>query len=561
MKSPCELLHAPRRVLAVSFSAGALTSAGLALAQDPVSEAAPVRALPPPPMPSDRAQGTEFRPELVLDSGRVPARRVPAEGGAHFQIHGEYQLRLTGLSELGLKPMPSEPSSTGLDDRLRLVHWLRVTPRLDLSSHLTLVAQIDVPHGFIAGEPSEFVSSADPDYASREPFEVDPRWLYLEWSMPAGTLRAGQQPWHWGMGLVANDGDHPSLFGDYRGGARVERVSFATKPAGRASPVTLEAAVDLVFQDAHVKLIDGDRALQGVLAATYRDGSDNSVGFTGVYRHQERDGEASTRVLLLDSAGSLNAKIPGGAGHVFGEYEVAYLVGETGQSRIAAVDGQEREDYRAFGAATRAGFVLARGTGAERWGQFVTQVEWGWASGDANPDDGVQRRFRFDPNHNVGLILFDEVLAWKTARAANIARDPDLDFARGPGVKRLPSNGGVFGASYVNPTFVFRPVAELDLKLGLLVAQAASDFVDPVEALSGRTYRNRNYDGGNPHDHDLGLELDAGVEYRYRIPNFPMLLQVGAQGGVLFPGNALADVSGRRLETQYIGVGRLGLQY
>jgi hypothetical protein len=545
------------RLLATAVSASGLVSQA-ALAQTEAADAAG-RALPPPPTPSDRARGTEFRPELVLETGRIAVRPAP-ERGLQFQIHGEYQLRSSVLSDLRLNAMPSAPAARQLDDRVRVVHWLRLTPRLDLTPELSLVGQVDAPQGFIAGERSQFVSSADPDYASREPFGIDPRWLYVEWRPQFGRFRVGQQPWHWGLGLVANDGDDPTLFGDYRGGARVERIAFATRPGGGTSPVTLEAALDLVFEDAHAELTDGDRAAQAVLAATYTDRNDNHVGFMGVYRHQKRDDTESTRVLLLDSSGRLSTKIPGAAGHVFGEYEVAYLVGETGESRIGtSPDGQGREDYRALGAAARVGFVHTRGVGVERFGRFVTQVEWGWASGDANPDDGVHRRFRFDPNYNVGLILFDEVLAWKTARAANIARDRDVDLEGGPGLRRLPSNGSVFGASYVNPSVVFRPVAALDLKLGLLVAQTTSDIVDPVQAVVGRTYRN--FEGGNPRDHDLGLELDGGIEYRYRIPAVPAVVQLGAQAGVLFPGNALADANGNRLDKQYIAVGRLGLQY
>ena len=55
------------------------------------------------------------------------------------------------------------------------------------------------------------------------------RWLYGEWKSPIGVFRLGQMSNHWGMGLLANDGDHPSLFGDYRGGNLVEQVLFATK--------------------------------------------------------------------------------------------------------------------------------------------------------------------------------------------------------------------------------------------------------------------------------------------------------------------------------------------
>src|SRR5690606_2329077 len=104
-------------------------------------------------------------------------------------------------------------------------------------------------------------------------------------------------------------------------------------------------------------------------------------------------------------------------GFVFGEYEVVYMFGDTSLVRtIQQTPDNERERIRAFGTATRLGAATTAGSGEARWGNFVAQLEWGWASGDADPNDGVTRRFRMDPNYNVGLILFDEVLAWKSAR-------------------------------------------------------------------------------------------------------------------------------------------------
>jgi hypothetical protein len=369
------------------------------------------------------------------------------------------------------------------------------------------------------------------------------------------------------MGIIANDGDHPTLFGDYRGGARVERLLFATKPAGRESPFTVAIAGDLVFKDANADLTEDERAFQGVLAAFYQDERDNMIGFYGVYRRQDQDSRAvpgrefeeSLNAYVLDSAGRFNAKIPGTRGFVFGEYEVVYLFGDTSIVRtIQQTAENEREDIRSFGAATRLGATTTKGQGDERWGNFVAQLEWGWASGDADPNDGVTRRFRFDPNHNVGLILFDEVLHWKTARASSSAQDPELTQRANPGADLLPSNGSVFGATYLNPTVVFRPVRELDLKAGAVIAQTTADFVDPVQvATSGRFV---NYDGGDSKSHDLGIELDAGVEYRLPL-DYGMILQLGLEGGVFFPGNAFADENGNRMATQYIGVGALGLQY
>jgi hypothetical protein len=541
------------------------TSPGLAqTTQAEKTKPAPDRPLPPPPPPSDAAAGTEFRPRFLLETGRTQPR--PAEADLlRFQIHGEYQARFAKLAELELRR--GDASRDTLGQTTRVYHWLRVTPRFQVSDDLEVVAQIDVPEGFFLGQETNFVGAARRPLDERNPFEVEPRWLFVDWHSPIGLFRVGQQPSHWGMGLVANDGDHPTLFGDYFDGSKVERVLFATQPAGKDSPFTIAVAGDLVFEDATARLVDGDIAFQAVLAAFYEDAQQNMLGLYAVYRHQSRDAEVplgrqfqeTLEVLVLDSAGRFNAKVPGTAGHVFGEYEVVYLLGTTDLVRTLEQTRQdEREQIRALGAATRFGAALTSGRGDDRWGSLVFAVEWGWATGDADPNDGTMRRFRFDPNHNVGLLLFDEVLAWKTARAATIAADPGLVARPSPGFDQLPSDGGVFGATYLYPTLVARPLRELDLKAGAVIAQTTADFVDPVGlALHGRF---QNYDAGNPKGHDLGLELDAGFEYRLELDP-ELTLELGGQAGVFFPGNAFADETGSRLDTQWIAVGRLGIQY
>ena len=45
----------------------------------------------------------------------------------------------------------------------------------------------------------------------------------------------------------------------------------------------------------------------------------------------------------------------------------------------------------------------------------------------------MTKRFTFDENHHVGLVLFDQVLRWKTARSATIAQDPSLVARPAPG--------------------------------------------------------------------------------------------------------------------------------
>jgi len=561
----------------IPLSAGALCSACLLAASStawaegaapaaPTPAGSSARPIPPPPPPSDETAGTGFKDRFVLDTGRVPVA-PPKPDTLHIQLHGQYQLRLSGLSDLPLAQFGGDAQSGSLGQTVRLVHWLRITPRLQYRDKLQVVGQIDVPRGFIAGQTTRHVQAAEHAMDKRQPLEVAPRWLYLDWMSPVGLVRVGQQPSHWGMGILANDGDHPTLFGDYRDSSIVERVLFATRPGGKDSPFNVALAGDLVFKDPNANLVDGDRAFEGVLAAFYQDRDDNMIGLYGVYRDQRRNNDAplarefneKLQVWVMDSAGRFNAKIPGARGHVFGGYEVAYILGKTNYVRtLTQTQNNSLEDVRQLGAAAHLGAVTTAGQGDQRWGDFVASLEWGWASGDSNPNDGVEKRFTFDPNHNVGLIIFNEALAWKTARAATVAEDPALSARPNPGADLLPTNGGVAGATYLNPGIVVRPVRQLDLKGGAVIAQTTADFVDPVYV--GTNGRFRNYDRGSPKSHDLGLELDAGVEYRLAL-DYGMKLQLGAQGGVFFPGGAFTDGAGHGMANQYIGVGRLGLQY
>jgi hypothetical protein len=160
----------------------------------------------------------------------------------------------------------------------------------------------------------------------------------------------------------------------------------------------------------------------------------------------------------------------------------------------------------------------------------------------------------------VGLLLFDEVMRFQTARAASAAQDPLLANATRPtpGTDLLASNGGVYGAEYVNPTVIVRPRRWLDLKGGMVIAQSTADVVDPYRlALSGKYV---NYRGGDPKSHDLGVELDAGVEARFPL-DYGMKITLGAQGGVLFPGAALANAAGDRMKVPWIVVGRVGFLF
>ena len=582
---------ADRRSRTFSFvlSSFALTSVSLAvlapkiaLADDPGHDAEyPKEARDESGVPKDF-------PRLVLEDGR--SETFPADPDlVRFQMHGEYQLRYQTMTSFPLDPsttvLQAHPNATGdsLGQNNFATHWLRFTPRLQIRENVQIVGQIDLITGLVLGDQAHDVSA---DQTPRDDYNgfsnVQPRWLYADITTKVGVFRVGQQPSHWGMGILANDGDHPSLFGDYRYGDISERVLFATKPLGKESPFIVVVAGDLVFRDSTATLTNGDQAFQGVLAALYDKGQ-NQIGVYGVYRDQTRDQPSTTfssytdkiQVGVLDASGKFAAPVaPNSNTFVFGAFEAATIIGVTNEVRTnaQALNGSTT-DIRSYGGAASIGLVhrafACNCDGDEKkkahdepmtFGDLVGQVELGYASGDADPYDGTEHRFTFHPDHKVGLVLFDEVMRFQTARAATAAQDPLLANSNRPppGIDLLPSNGGVFGAQYINPTMLVRPRKWLDLKAGMVIAQSTADVVDPLRIATHGAYVN--YRGGDPHRHDLGEEVDLGVEARIPL-EYKLTLQLGAQGGVLFPGGALADAMGNSMKTPWLAVGRAGLQF
>jgi hypothetical protein len=531
-------------------------------------------------------------PRLILDTARPPAQK-PTPGVLRIQIHGEEQLRYEHLRSFPLDitgtQLQAHPGavSDSLGQSDFAYHWFRLTPSVQIGDKLVIVGQADLT-GVFAGEVAHDSFSDQTPRDSVDGYSnLQPRWLYAEWLSPVGLVRVGQQPSHWGMGIVANDGDHPGLFGDYRYGNIVEQALFATKPLGPSSPFVIALAGNLVYRDNVAILANGDRAWQAIVAAFYERAHD-MLGLYGVYRHQSTNHSSETYspyadtidVAILDAAGRFARPIPapGDPAFVFGSFEAATELGSTNAERTVgqALSGQ-RTLVRTFGGAASAGVVLAAQRPTERcpdcgalpassaerpqlFGRVVVQVEAGYASGDADPYDDTERRFVFDPNHKVGLLLFDEVMRWQTARAAVAAQDPNLTNAQRPpaGVGLLPSNGGIFGAEYVYPTVVYRPMPFLDLKAGAVIAQTTSDFVDPYRVAVQGAYVN--YRGGDARRHDLGVELDGGVEARFAL-GFGARLMLGAQAGVLFPGGALADAAGESMKTPWVAIGRAGMGF
>jgi hypothetical protein len=525
-------------------------------------------------------------PRFGRETARVTAVPVD-EDFLVFSLHGEYQMRLRAQTDLPLEapargalaPRPGfETRDPGLlGQNVYLWHWLRLNGRIAFRDDIIAYGQIDLPRGLVAGQTTQFVDLARDPMNDYNWYDIHPRELYVEFRSPIGNFRVGQQTSHWGQGILANDGNTPTFFGDNIRGALVERLLFATTPMGKGTPLFVAVAGDLVFEDNTADVFGnspdqpaGDLAGQAVAAIGWREDW-AEIGVYGVYRHQRREllsglapYDESIDVGVVDVAGKVRGKVPGTDAYAYAEGEAAAVFGRTTYARNTVANLPEPigdvpdESVLSFGASATFGFVHMRTNEEERWGDVVTELEWGYASGDPDPIDGEQNRFTFDTNHNVGLILFDQVLGWKTARAATIAADGRIVGRAAPGLQLLPSQGGVFGATYLNPRVMLRPIKQVDVKLGFLWAQATADVVDPYQVGALGTYAN--FDGGDPTSRDLGVEIDTGVDVRIPVLE-NVALELGVEGGVFLPGRAFDDEFGRPYPEQLFSNTKLGLQF
>src|SRR5262249_3229080 len=152
------------------------------------------------------------------------------------------------------------------------------------------------------------------------------------------------------------------------------------------------------------------------------------------------------------------------------EGEGAMIIGDTDRPYL---------DETRNGAAIRAWGGVLRLRYDDPTLRLTVKSEIGYASGDNDPHDNVVRTFSFDPDYKVGLILFDQVLARLSARAADRITSPGLAAVPPSGARFIPTQGSVTNAVYANPVARLRPLPGVDLRLGYLLAWSAGDLVDP----------------------------------------------------------------------------------
>ena len=477
-----------------------------------------------------------------------------AARAADFRFDGSYRLRFNADTNLLLDDggFPSQQKNW-------FEHRLRLTPKIveiGEKGGIEIQSSFDVLSGEVAGDvANDFRGYGLTDRSQRtglQPQGFDFRYLFAQIRLPVGLLQFGQMPSHWGMGMVANNGNGEDVtdFGDPRYGDIVDGVLFATRPlvgflgpkSDFAQHIALAVSAQIVYRDRYAQLIVknggglqiGDTAWQGVAALIYDPSESTRAGVYVARRVQSFAAAAGDLHIWVFDAHARHSQSVGGLVLSL-EGEAAQIYGGTSHAPNLSALGTTRVTQQ--GAALRAGAAH---------GQFEGEFEGGYASGDSNPFDDQATAFMMNRDYKVGLVLFDQVLMFQTQNSARRLSDPALTGSPPPGLDLLPSEGAVTNALYLKPTVRWKPAlagGAFRIVGSALFARAPQAVLDPYQALVSSAATNAF---GHAAGRNYGVELDAAVGYHARVTG-PLGFEAGLQYGILFPGDAFTRADGSRM--------------
>ncbi|MDF2696339.1 MAG: hypothetical protein K0S65_4722, partial [Labilithrix sp.] len=501
-----------------------------------------------------------------------PPERLPLGASTGFRGGAEYRANAVAIKPLDL-------NSTRDRNYGVIEHRLRLDGALDYEDKVRLVTSVDVLDGVLWGDNGTRADAVEPTSGANvstvnpnatvpctqlrpgelatEPSSyryglcsadtVFVRRLYGDVITPVGLLRIGRQAFTEGASITVNDGDgRRNRFGFARRGNSADRILFATKPLEAFKPkaerdrsetrgVFLILAYDRLVTDNPQRFADN---LHGWISAvrwlepTHRLGGDFEARLYHSYRWS-KDNDTGVSAF----GGRLMSRI-GNDFHA--GMEASFVTGSTREVgdavRVITNDPSVVQDIRQLG---------ARAT--LKWDQplYSLYLEGDYASGDSDPQTRTPlTQFRFADDANVGLLLFEHVLAYQSARAAaaGVAVLRDLNAPSYP-LEQVSTRGAFTNAAALFPQVDVKPVDKLLLRGGVLFAWAPARLIDPIASLQRRDGNALdddlvNFVGGKPGRY-YGTEIDLRVQYRM----FEHFI-ADLEGAVLVPGSALQDANG-----------------
>lgn len=432
---------------------------------------------------------------------------------------------------------------------------------------------------------------------------------WIEFQVPVGLMRVGRMPSHWGMGLLANGGGSGNWdpttpvdearrhvadyyfdddFGDNHFGSTNDRILFATRPLSIlrtiqkkpnvASNLLVAYAFDKLAE-APLLLAEEDRLYrpfgqQGFLSRGAMQDDVNEHVLVLAYSNPDWDKIRVTDELKIGtywvlrtadegftapSDGPPDPECPADAPEACVDEDEGSLVwiGDIWY-RIRYGDWYSEAEFIHIGGETTGGVPFPGANkrkqadisgGALRFGYLTEQLdavlEVGYSSGDDDLNDLDLRQRALHPDHNVGLILFEEVMRERGARAFAIYTNTSPEGAKG-----FFPNGGVINAWYAFPKVRYRPGfggfevigAVLMAMLDEWAISAPNLFVCPDDNVEVDGAGNASCNAGRY----LGTEFDLALKSRFADDHLDFSLETGY---LVFgdPLKTLTDGSGRRM--------------
>lgn len=449
---------------------------------------------------------------------------------------------------------------------------LRLQPQINFDNRAKFTMMADVMDDVVWGDNQSLASTslfaASPSYTqvngySNDSFHIKRAWL--ETNLAIGVLRAGRQESHWGMGLLANAGNgFDDAFGENHGGATFDRILFVTRPLavtktlfglGSDAPFYMGYAFDRLVEDPLQQyygytcekglaqddpsydarcynpeydlfntgltniehgyvdatrssanrdmdwmMDNNDDVTEHVVLAIYKGENVpmfSSVGdlTAGVYVINRSQKETESQVWISDA-------------YVKFLYKGIYAEGEAlnirGSTRAIVLPGSGGADplYKEANISSYVGRLGTKST------DLTAYVETGYASGDDSVIDVNFTGRPIDPDYNVGLLIYDQVLSIATARTWTES------------ASALWSQGGVYNSRYINPLVQWTPIPNWQVEGGFLkvwpdkadgaVIQCTKADIENPDIACGSSPTDK----ANATANAIGWELDAAIKAR-----------------------------------------------
>ncbi|MBA2664329.1 MAG: hypothetical protein H0U74_18710 [Bradymonadaceae bacterium] len=544
----------------------------------------------PEPEPQPEPTDVEAQPGIVplpeVEAlAQVPEDAGPSATALRVDLQPEYRVR-------SLRIDPVELSGEGV----RGIDWTEQRFRLNTAlvkpTVGSITIQIDALDGVLFGDNGSFLGTpasnsgvslstkrpnltrwdiglkpgADPlDRNSYVPvlreaplFEFN--YLYGDILLPIGVLRIGRQPLNYGATITAHDGGRHNRWGASSYSDGVDRILFGTKldqawgvirdgedhvlDASLDNGVILGLFYDFLKQDNVAILSDDLRQFGTQLQFRLREanwlGWDwRNLAFLGSVVHIRNEQFNSSvfgfPMLLEGRVENFGMKL-----------QYMHIRGSTREisEGFGALSGKEAtdQDVIAHGAQAVLDYDL---------GRVNLAMELNYASGDDNPrpNDPITS-FNFARDMNVGLLLFEHIVAFESARSVAVG----IENLSGTETASFPLTEARTEGRFTNAIVVFPQVKvdwwraqhhNIHTRMGVMMAWSAATLgvVDPIMTsindLSANVADNAvNYHGGLPSRY-YGTEFDLQVGYRFR-DNFFWTFEAA----MLLPGQGVWDEHG-----------------